>query len=77
MATPKIHFSRIRHIGDRTITGTLCNRMSGAGDDINCTEDTALVTCKFCIRELASQVRMSTDRPNCYSRVRASMMARA
>lgn len=48
-----IHFSRIRHIGDRTITGTLCNRMSGAGDDM----DTGKVTCKLCIRELASQVR--------------------
>lgn len=55
--SPKIHFSRIRHVGDRTITGTLCNRMSNAGDDINCTDAADQVTCKFCIRELASQVR--------------------
>lgn len=58
-----IHFSRItrRLLRDgfsvMATTGTLCNRMSNAGDDINCTTDTAKVTCKLCIRKLASQVR--------------------
>lgn len=54
MAQPVTHFSRIRHIGDRTITGTLCNRMSNAGE-INCTDNVDQVTCKFCLRELAAQ----------------------
>lgn len=56
MAQPVTHFSRIRRIGDRTITGTLCNRMQGHGD-INCTDVLEEVTCKLCQRELASQVR--------------------
>jgi hypothetical protein len=52
----KIHFSRItrRVLRDgfsvMTTTGTLCNRMSNAGDDINCTTDPSAVTCKFCLR---------------------------
>ncbi len=56
MAKPVTHFSRIRQVGDRTITGTLCNRMAGSGD-INCTTDAVQVTCKICVRELADQVR--------------------
>ena len=56
MAKPVTHLSRIRQIGDRTITSTLCNRMTGAGD-INCTTDVAEVTCKLCLRELSDQIR--------------------
>lgn len=62
MARPATHFSRVRRFrsmrdgSETTVTGTLCNRMSNAGE-INCTDDAAQVTCKFCIRELASQVR--------------------
>lgn len=50
MAKLVIHFSKVRMIGpDSRITGTLCNRMSNAGDDINCTEIKEEVTCKLCI----------------------------
>jgi hypothetical protein len=54
MAKPVTHFSRIRTISDRTITGTLCNRMSntGAGGDLNVTTDAAEVTCKFCLKAM-------------------------
>lgn len=48
------HFSRIRQIGDRTVTGTLCNRMVCDGD-INCSQFRLDVTCKLCLRELAAQ----------------------
>lgn len=54
-ASPKIHFSRIRHIGAMTHTGTLCGRMVSDGD-INCTGEPAEVTCKLCQRELAAQI---------------------
>lgn len=50
----KIHLSRIRQLPGRTITGTLCNRMTGAGE-INCTTDEAEVTCKLCLREIANR----------------------
>lgn len=50
MANPVTHFSNIRRFADRTITGTLCNRMTSA--EINCTEVIAEVTCKLCLREL-------------------------
>lgn len=46
------HLSNIRTIGDRTITGTLCNRMTGNGD-INCSEVVGEVSCKFCIKQLS------------------------
>lgn len=39
-----------------TMTGTLCNRMVGAGD-INCTTEETEVTCKLCIREIAWKKR--------------------
>lgn len=58
MAQPVTHFSRIRRLaGDCAIVGTLCNRMSNASDDLNVTTDTAEVTCKFCLRQLAYQAR--------------------
>jgi hypothetical protein len=51
MAKPVTHLSKVRMIGpDSCITGTLCNRMSNAGDDINCTTEQNEVTCKLCIR---------------------------
>jgi hypothetical protein len=51
MAKPVTHLSNIRRFADRTITGTLCNRMTGSGD-INCTEVLGEVTCKFCLRNV-------------------------
>lgn len=54
MAKPVVHFSNIRRIGDRTITGTLCNRMTCDGD-INCSQWRSDVTCKFCLKALANQ----------------------
>jgi hypothetical protein len=52
----KLHFSNIRQIGGRTITGTLCNRMVCDGE-INVADDASAVTCKLCQRELAAQLR--------------------
>lgn len=49
MTTAVTHLSRIRTFGDRTITGTLCNRMTGHGD-INCSEVIGDVTCKLCLK---------------------------
>lgn len=49
-----IHFSNIRHLGGRTITGTLCNRMVCDGD-INCSQWRTEVTCKLCLKALAAQ----------------------
>lgn len=72
MAKPVTHFSRIRQIGDRTVTGTLCNRMAN-GADINCTTEATDVTCKLCQLELLS----NSGRPDCYSRLRGSFMERA
>jgi hypothetical protein len=56
MAKPVTHLSRIRQLGDRTITGTICNRMTGNGD-INCTTDAAEVTCKLCLNILSADRR--------------------
>lgn len=44
------HLSKITARRQHTITGTLCNRMSNASDDLNVTEHEAEVTCKFCKR---------------------------
>jgi hypothetical protein len=52
----KIHLSRIRRIGGRTITGTICNRMVGDGE-INCTTSVAEVTCKLCLSVISVQQR--------------------
>jgi|GEM_PF-4867298 len=52
MAKPVTHLSNIRRFADRTITGTLCNRMSCG--EINCSTDAAEVTCKFCLRMMAA-----------------------
>lgn len=49
MSKSKTHLSRVRQRGCMTITGTLCNRMSNAGEDINCTTDAAEVTCRLCL----------------------------
>ena len=49
----KVHLSHVRKFGsDCRRTGTLCNRMSNAGEDINCSTDLAAVTCKICLREI-------------------------
>ena len=53
MSKPVTHFSNIRRLADRTITGTLCNRMTSA--EINCSQFRTDVTCKFCLRALAAQ----------------------
>lgn len=50
MARPVTHLSNIRRSADRTITGTLCNRMTSG--EINCTEVIGEVTCKLCLREI-------------------------
>ncbi len=50
----KVHFSNIRHLKDRTIISTLCNRMTSMGD-INCSTDEAEVTCKLCLRKRAQR----------------------
>jgi len=50
MAKPVTHLSRIRHLADRTITGTLCNRMTAG--EINCSTNAAEVTCKFCLKAM-------------------------
>lgn len=50
MAKPVTHLSNIRRFADRTITGTLCNRMTGG--EINCSTNTDEITCKFCLRIL-------------------------
>lgn len=59
MAKPVTHLSRIRHLSDRTITGTLCNRMTGAGD-INCSTEVAEVTCKLCLKAHAAYGEAAT-----------------
>lgn len=51
MTKPVTHLSRILRTADRTITTTLCNRMTQA--EINCSENTAEVTCKFCLKQLS------------------------
>lgn len=55
MAKPVTHFSKITQRRLHTVTGTLCNRMSNAGDDLNVTTDASEVTCKLCQRELLAQ----------------------
>ena len=59
MAKPVTHLSRIRELSDRTVTGTLCNRMSntGPGGDINCTSNELDVTCKFCLRAIRARLK--------------------
>lgn len=52
MSKPVTHLSKITARRQHTITGTLCNRMSNASDDLNVTESAAEVTCKFCLRIL-------------------------
>ena len=56
----KTHLSKVRtnvRGMDWTITGTLCNRMSNASDDLNVTEIEAEVTCKFCLNILTAERR--------------------
>lgn len=48
----KITTRKLRSGGKMTTTGTLCNRMSNAGEDMNVADDEAGVTCKFCLKEL-------------------------
>lgn len=48
---PVTHFSKITTRRLHTVTGTLCNRMSNAGDDLNVTTFAAEVTCKLCRRQ--------------------------
>lgn len=51
---PVTHLSKITERRFHTVTGTLCNRMSNAGDDLNVTDVAAEVTCKFCLRLMAA-----------------------
>lgn len=82
MAQPVTHLSKVRRLGpDSFRTGTLCNRMSNASDDLNVETDEADVTCKFCVRMIAANEKRflresGRDRPNCYSRLRGSFMER-
>lgn len=58
MAKPVTHLSKVSKIGkDSWRTGTLCNRMSNAGDDLNVTESAAEVTCKFCLKIIDAKRR--------------------
>lgn len=59
MSKPVTHLSKITERRQHTLTGTLCNRMSNAGDDINCTTDEAEVTCKVCLGLLHGRAVMS------------------
>jgi len=58
MTKPVTHFSKMVQRREHTLTGTLCNRMSNASDDLNVTEHEAEVTCKFCLRMLVIRNRM-------------------
>jgi hypothetical protein len=58
MSKPVTHLSKITERRFHAITGTLCNRMSNASDDLNVTEHEAEVTCKFCLRMLVIRNRM-------------------
>lgn len=51
----KIHMVRIRKMWGGTLRGTLCNRLSNAGEDMNLTHARKEVTCKFCLRILESR----------------------
>jgi hypothetical protein len=59
-----IHLSKVRQLfglKDCVSTGTLCNRMSNATDDLNVTTRPAAVTCKCCLRLMdASKAKNST-----------------
>lgn len=48
----KVVTRKFRSGGEMTITGTLCNRMSNAADDLNCEFEESLVTCKLCLKQL-------------------------
>jgi hypothetical protein len=58
MSKPVTHLSKMVQRRDYFLTGTLCNRMSNASDDLNVTEHEAEVTCKFCLRLLVIRKRM-------------------
>ena len=47
------HFSQIIRTADRTITTTLCNRMTS--EEINASQFRTDVTCKFCLKQLSYQ----------------------
>ena len=53
MAKPVTHLSKITERKFHTVTGTLCNRMSNASDDLNVTAIESEVTCKFCLKQLS------------------------
>lgn len=57
MAKTVTHFSKMVQRRDYHLTGTLCNRMSNASEDLNVTAEEAEVTCKLCLRELAYRKR--------------------
>lgn len=52
MAKPVTHLSKISQRPGVTVTGTICNRMSNAADDMNVSDIEAEVTCKFCLKQL-------------------------
>jgi hypothetical protein len=50
MSRLAVHQSKVVQRRQHTITGTSCNRMSNAGDDLNVADSDVEVTCKFCLR---------------------------
>lgn len=52
MAKVVTHLSKMVQRRDYHLTGTLCNRMSNAGDDLNVADTDDQVTCKLCIKQM-------------------------
>ncbi len=56
----KVHKAKVIQRPDRTITTTLCNRLSNRNaDGINSTDVVADVTCKLCLAQLATTPSVS------------------
>lgn len=53
-----VHKSRVRYIGDRTVTGTLCNRFRVGNDGMNLSDQWSEVTCKFCVKRREAERKM-------------------
>lgn len=49
MARTVTHQGKFWQRRETTVTGTLCNRMSNAADDLNVADTDDQVTCKFCL----------------------------
>lgn len=53
--------TRIIGGGEVTRTGTLCNRLSNAGEDMNVADGDGEVTCKFCLRTMDAMARAKAN----------------